>query len=436
MKKIYTLLVLALMAVVAFAQDAPNRLFIHEKSGSFKGFIVDRVDSISFATVSGRVAADVTFNKYETAETGDILWITVKRTADCQGFRISCLPTNTANMLKDDAAVASYLEMNGTQIYYDDFDNGKMEGFDKPFSDNTSYTILTVGYDKYGIACEASRAEFTTPRKPLVGNPTVTWNIDDIGQKDFTITFTPNSDVAGYAFCSFDKGTMEQQFEQFGPMFGFTNIGDMIKMFCGGEYSSKYTNKWSDMDPGKSYDVAVQCWDVDGTYADVIIIPVTTKSIGGEGVAEMTITNMGFGGDAVGGYWQAVKYTPNDQASLHRDMIITKAAYNSSEWNGDEGILAYLKKDQPGMAYWDFYGENNEQWNADPSTEYIAFSIAQNAKGEWGPLARLDITTPDSPNAQVAKKAPAVGVRKARTQGTTAAKAMPFFKKKQLTLTK
>ena len=54
----------------------------------------------------------------------------------------------------------------------DDFTNAQMTGFDEPFKDNTPYTVLTLGYDKYGVACSMSKAEFTTPKKPLVWKST------------------------------------------------------------------------------------------------------------------------------------------------------------------------------------------------------------------------------------------------------------------------
>ena len=436
MKRLYLLLISAFVVMASFAQnDEPNRLFVHEKSGNVKGFIVDRLDSISFGRVDGRVAADVTFKRYNNGDTGDTVWVAVTRTPACQAFRIACVPSNMANMLKDDASIASYMDQIGSDYLYQDFTDGQLTGFDKPFSDNTKYTLLTVGYDQYGIACEASRAEFTTPRKPLVGNPSVAWELNEAGTDNFTMTFTPNADVKGYALCSFDEGTMEQQFEQWGPMMGFTNIGDMIKQFSGQTYTGKYTNTWTGMTPGKTYDVAIQCWDANDTYADVIIAKVTTKSLGGDGVAEVTITKGDFGGDAVGGYWQKVTYTPNDQTAKHRDMIIEKKAYDTPEW-GDEGILKYLKQDKPQDPYWDQYGVDEAQWNADPSTEYIAFSVAQNAKGEWGSLARLELTTPAAADASaMVKKAPAVSTRVAGAQKRNAvAPAMKVMKKK-LTLT-
>ena len=34
-----------------------------------------------------------------------------------------------------------------------------------------------------------------------------------------------------------------------------------------------------------------------------------------------------------------------------------------------------------------------DQWGVDPNKEYIAYAIAQNINGEWGPLSKLEFTT-------------------------------------------
>ena len=54
--------------------------------------------------------------------------------------------------------------------------------------------------------------------------------------------------------------------------------------------------------------------------------------------------------------------------------------------------------------YWNRYGEDYSQWGVYANTDYYAFAIAQNAKGEWGPLATLEFRTPASaPGAAPAK---------------------------------
>ena len=226
----------------------------------------------------------------------------------------------------------------------------------------------------------------------LVGSPSVDYTVDEVGTDFITITFTPNADAAGYAICLFEAGTAEQQFAMFGPWMGFVTMGDMIKAW-GITQTETYQYTWTNQNPGTDYEIYVQCWDVNNVDADMIIIPVTTLNIGGEGVAEMTIEIGEFGGDEDYGYYQWVTYIPNENVSLHRDIIIEKEAYESEEW-GEENLLNYLKQDNPWDPYWDQYGIDEAQWSAKPDTWYIAFSIAKNANDEWGPLAGVEFKTP------------------------------------------
>ena len=238
----------------------------------------------------------------------------------------------------------------------------------------------------------------------------VDYTIDEVGTDFITITFTPNADAAGYAFCLFDAGTAEQQFAMFGPWMGFQTMGDMIKAW-GITKTETYQYTWTNQSPGKDYEIYVQCWDADGVDADMIIIPVTTKSLGGDGVAEMTIEIGEFGGDEDTGYYQWVTYTPNENVAMHRDIIIEMAAYESEEW-GEENLLNYLITDQPYNPWWDQYGVDEAQWNAVPNTWYIAFSIGKNANGEWGPLAAVEFKTPGTTGInEMAAEKQVAGVR-------------------------
>ncbi len=224
----------------------------------------------------------------------------------------------------------------------------------------------------------------------------VDYTVDEVGTDFITITFTPNADVAGYAICLFEAGTAEQQFAMFGPWMGFATMGDMIRGW-GITKTETYQHTWTGQNPGTDYEIYVQCWDANNVDAEMIIIPVTTQKMGGEGVAEMTIEIGEFGGDEEYGYYQWVTYTPNENVSLHRDIIIEKIAYESEEW-GEENLLNYLKQDNPWNPYWDQYGIDEAQWSAQPDTWYIAFSIGKNANDEWGPLVGVEFKTPGNPS--------------------------------------
>ena len=408
MKRVLSFFVLVMTSMIMFAQNNPNRLIVHEKSGNFKGFLTERVDSISFAKIEGRVAADIDFKEVVEMEDGSLaIKMAITRTADCVAFRITCLPITFMNYLTTEDKIASYLDENVDGMYWQDFEEGLMTGAEITY--DATYVLLTVGYDKYGIPCGTSKAEFTTPKATIVGNPSVAYTIDDIGTDYLTMTFTPNDDTSGYSYCLFEAGSAQEQFNMWGPMMGFANLGDMIKAWGVPCYIPD-THTWTGLTPGTDYEVLIQPWDENDNYGEMIYAPVTTKSQGGDGVAEVTIEIGQMGGNATDGYYQVVTYTPNDQTKYFHDMIIAKSIYETAKW-GDEGVLEFLKTEDDTDPWWNQYGVDEACWNVDPSTEYIAFAIAKNGNDEWGPLARKEFSTPATPNAAPARKAPAVGKR-------------------------
>ena len=418
---------MALIGVTAMiAQTSPNRVLITDKMGNTKGYLAERIDSMWFAQVEGRIAAEIEFLGFNTGETGDTVKIAVTRTEGCQAFRIDCLPKNRADMLGGEDGYANYLDTGGSEYYWQDFTNADMTGY--TFTPGVEYSIITVGYDMYGVACGAERYDFTAPKKELVGDCSIAYTIDEITDDIITVSFDPADGVAGYAACLYPAGTAEQQFQQMGAMFGFLTLGDMVKAF-GFNNVGPATNTWENNDPGTDYEIYVQAWDANGTFADMLIIPVTTKKLGGEGVAEMTIEVGDFGGDAVYGYYQIVTYTPNDQTSMHRDLIIEKEAYEK-EWN-EEKMIDFIKNE---YTYDDQFGVDVAYWKAKPDTEYIAFSMGKNINDEWGPLASKELKTPSSP-AAVSKKAGKVPARiqkqAANGTGTTPAAIVKAITKAQ-----
>lgn len=390
-KQIFSTLALAALAVTAGAQTVPNRLLVHQKSGAVAAHRVNSVDSLTFATVEGDVRADVTFNKYATGLKGDTVWVAVKKTNDCATYRIDVRPTAQIGSYNDDV-LARWFDLYGGAQFNDDFTNAMMTGFDTPFKAGTDYTVFTVAYDGYGTACDASRARFTTPAANLVGDPQLVCTVESSTTTSVKFRFKPNADVSEYYICIFKKGEADAQFLQWAPMFGFSNMGDMIKQFSGESYSGTFIKEITGLTPGTDYEMYVQPLDADGNYASLVKTECATKKMGGQGEAKMTISIGEFGGDATNGYYQTVTYTPNDQTALHRDMLIEKKAYEES-WGKDK-VVEYLKTDNEYDPYWDQYGVDVAQWNASPNTTYYAASIGKNANDEWGELVMVEFTTP------------------------------------------
>ena len=410
MKKFFSIAALALAmstGVQAQTDVVPNRMIIHSSVAS-KAYAVDHVDSISFARKEGEVKANLEFLRYEKNEDeGDIVYVKVTRTDPSSTFRIDVLPTNTAKQY-DDITFARYFErMSGTQLA-EDFSEGKLSGFPTEFTANTSYTVVTLAYDEYGVPCQVSRAEFKTPKVPTVGTPSVTYTVDETTSSSFTLTVTPNKDCAEFYWCQFEKGKAQEQFEQWGPMFGLSSIEAMIKQFSGRPYSEEATNTWNELAPGTDYEVAVLPVDVEGNFGDRVYIYVTTKGQGGDGVAQVDVTV----GDYVkyeDSYVQTVTFTPNDQTALYHDAICAKDKYE--ELGGDKWAKEYLMQDIKEDPNWNQYGVDKYPFTATPNTAYYALALAKNAKGEWGPLTKHEFTTGAAPAGVAPAKAVAMPKR-------------------------
>ena len=427
MKKFFSIAALALAmstGVQAQTDVVPNRMIIHSSVAS-KAYAVDHVDSISFARKEGEVKANLEFLRYEKNEDeGDIVYVKVTRTDPSSTFRIDVLPTNTAKQY-DDITFARYFErMSGTQLA-EDFSEGKLSGFPTEFTANTSYTVVTLAYDEYGVPCQVSRAEFKTPKVPTVGTPSVTYTVDETTSSSFTLTVTPNKDCAEFYWCQFEKGKAQEQFEQWGPMFGLSSIEAMIKQFSGKPYSEEATNTWNELAPGTDYEVAVLPVDVEGNFGDLVYIYVTTKGQGGDGVAQVDVTV----GDYVnngGSYVQTVTFTPNDQTALYHDAICVKDAYEKN--GGDKGFTEYLKEDNSQDPNWNQYGVDSYSFEATPNTAYYALALAKNAKGEWGPLTKHEFTTGAAPAGVAPAKAVAMPKRVATKKAAKRTAVAPVMR--------
>ena len=95
MKKYFLLIVCALMGITAFAQQEPNRLLVRDKMGTLTPFHIDRIDSVFFGKVEGRVAADITIKnvtiKNAAEGTVDMVELAIKRTEPCAAYKVACI---------------------------------------------------------------------------------------------------------------------------------------------------------------------------------------------------------------------------------------------------------------------------------------------------------------------------------------------------------
>ena len=416
MKKFYSMIALALMMGMganAQTNDTPNRMVINSPLGT-KAYAIDKVGDVTFAKRDGEVKADVEVLRYEKSDTkGDVIHVKVTRSDEKVSYRIDVLPTNTANKYDDDV-MARYFDMQKGDAFYQDFTDAELTGFETVLSPNASYTVVTLAYDEYGVPCKTSRSEFRTPKTPTVGTPSVTYKVDEVTTGSFTITVTPNADCAGYYWCQFAKGGMQEQFEQWGPMMGFANVEDMVKSFSQIIHQGTETETWNGLAPNTDYEVQVLPVDVDGNYGDLVPVYVTTSKLGGEGTAlvDITVGNFEKSGDS---YLQTVTFTPNDQTAMFRDGIVTKDGYEKN--GGEEWAVGYLQTEYPfDMPGWNQYSTDNYTYEAEFATTYYGMALAKNANNEWGPLVKKEFTTPAAPAAVAPAKVKAANAASAVMQ--------------------
>lgn len=201
----------------------------------------------------------------------------------------------------------------------------------------------------------------------------------------FTVSFTPNEDVQTYWILASEKGTMQAQYEMFGPMFGFSNFSNMIQMW-GIPCSSNYEYTWTQMAPNTDYEVFVAMTDVNGWFAPYETYEVSTASLGDSGDAYVDIE--------VGAYeltdWYdemaptlTVSFTPNDQASCYRMSVVKADAYDSDP----EGYNQDLCSD-PWMptSNWFVYTPASYDYRIEPATSIVIIAAAKNADNVWGEI--------------------------------------------------
>lgn len=420
MKKVLLFVTALLLSVGMYAQ---NRFLIHHDNTT-SGYIINNVDSLTFANVEGEVAADLEILSFDMSK----VTLKVTRTAACEGFKIAVEPTVKFAAMSD-FAIAQYIDNDAEYVYYQDFSEAELSGIE--LLPNTEYTIATVGIDEYGILCDVRKAEFTTPNEVIIGNPEVTAELVEANHYDFTVKFTPNEDVSKYSVVVGEKGQLQSQYEMFAPMMGFSNMGQMIESW-GLQYTEETTHTWTSMAPSTEYEVFIQAWDLDGTMVPYTIFELTTKSLGGEGTAKVEIT---IGEYKLAEWWdeegkpvmlpsQFITFSPNDQASAYRFGVYLASNYDTETELIKEDLCS--EPPMPSMG-WFFYEELTTDYQINPNTECVAIAAAKNANGEWGPITEVRFTT----SSDVTSKSASNTITAREFKAESEAGKIPVIKQKQ-----
>lgn len=416
MKKIILPLFLVLVSVFSFAQTNPNRVVIYQQ-GDANGYLVERIDSIMFPKVEGEVKAELECMGVDMES--KFFKVKVTRTPNCVAFKINYLPTVTANRLNE-VGLVNYINSTSQNFYYQDFTDGQLTG-DVSIDYDTEYSIVTVGYDAYKTPCSVSRVDITTPKRDLVGSPSVEIKTTKVEGRVIEAHFVPTADVLNYYVLIMEPSQFEEQFNMFAPMLGFKNHGDMVKGF-GAAFGCEETDfAWDELKPNTDYRIYVQAVDVNETYAEMNTLDVKTAKLGGEGEAKVEVTLGDYtieewpseGGGTVKSPTQYMTFTPNDQTASFRVSVFAKKDYEAEK----ENIQNSMKE-----AGYDFYETYSDAFMVQAETTYVAVAVGQNAKGEWGAFTEYEFTTGPTP-----EKTPVVRVGKGAVRHRTLAVKPSLF---------
>lgn len=416
MRRLILVFTILLSGISLLAQNNYNRLLLHNNDSETKGFIIDKIDSLTFTTSEGNFIAN--FNIGEDVETYNInnidsigfasvsgavaaninvinntissVVVDITRTPSCAGFKLSCMTYNSASSMSDEY-LADYINKNISTVYYEDFDDVTLN-IDLNY--NSSYTIVTVGFDKYGILCDVRRAQFSTPSEDIIGNPNVAVEVVENNLYDFTVKFTPNQDVSKYNVIVGAIGTIETQYTMFSSYYGWANISEMI-IDWGLEFTGTKTHQWTEKTPNTEYEVFVLPYDVEGATAPYTVFKFKTISNGGEGIAKVDIELgsyelMDWGFELLPS--QFLTFTPNDQTSAYRFGVYLTENYNADVAGYQEDLCSDPFMPTDG---WFQYEALTTDFQIDPNTSCVAIAAARNINDEWGPVTELFFTTPD-----------------------------------------
>lgn len=428
-KTILLSLALAMSGMTAIAQDAPNRVIVHNNAGGYTSFNLGTVDKMSFATVEGVIACDVKVNKF----TNTSINLDATMTEGCYSFQIGVFPgVQARSFTKSSEQTKAYLDQANAPRYNEDFIGGQMTGID--LTPGTEWAVVTLGYDGYNTPCEVRADYFTTAAADLVGNPQVSATLLEAGLTTLKFKFESNKDVLDYSFVIFEKGQFNEQYEMFAPMFGFTNPGQMIQMW-GSKHEGgvPFEYEYTDMNPNTEYELYIQATDINGNFAPMVRVDCATAKMGGSGEATVDVK--------IGNYrleeWdgemkpsQFITFTPNDQSWCYRYNVVLASGYDQQP----DAYKEDLQSEPPmPMAYWFFYEPMTTDFQIDPNTECVVIASAKNADGVWGPINEVRFTTPASVQGMPAVRTGKVEKRQLPTPAANRRAIAPAMQRISLT---
>lgn len=240
--------------------------------------------------------------------------------------------------------------------------------FMTPGAENVVYAV--------GVAADESVAlfqeTFTAESLGGSGDAMVTIDIpaDSVTAFSFYASITPNDQTAYYKYIVFEQSMLtEAQWNN-----------DSILAYLGTQSNvyAPISGTISDLEPNMTLVFYAIAYNADGVASDLISQTVTTSSLGGEGVAEVTVTVSDV--TAFGAY---ISFVPNDQTAYYYYMIASDEELAAENITSDADVQAYLEAED----YKVYTALEGSLDGLAMGTTYKVYALAYNVNGEINSIA-------------------------------------------------
>lgn len=236
---------------------------------------------------------------------------------------------------------------------------------------NVLFLLLLLGVSTTLFA----QVDKVNPFKNTQVDPSVEITFPNIGATSVQINFVPNESCEYYYFVAGPKGQMEAFATQFG-----TTIDELVTQW-GIQQFGEYTHEYTDFSAGTEYEIFVRPYGSNDTPFPLVKAEVTTITLGGDGVSEITIELSNITSNSV-----ILKTTPNAETSVYYNGLAELALV---ETEGVEGAMNMIIANDYAL-----YAVDIWEWlSLKENTKYKALARGKNANGEWGPIAEDEFAT-------------------------------------------
>lgn len=290
-------------------------------------------------------------------------------------------------LVADPSIVAEYLaifEMFGMTATEAEIVMMLAENIDAPATGVQTVTLngdyMTPGVENViyvvGVAADESVAlfqeTFTAESLGGSGDAMVTIDIpaDSVTAFSFYASLTPNDQTAYYKYMIMEQSMLTEA--------QWNNDSIIAYLSTQSNVYTPISGTISDLEPNMTLAFYAIAYNADGVASDLISQTVTTSSLGGEGVAEVTVTVSDV--TAFGAY---ISFVPNDQTAYYYYMIASDEELAAENITSDADVQTYLET----VDYKVYTALEGSLDGLSMGTTYKVYALAYNVNGEINSIA-------------------------------------------------